>query len=95
MLLAFGAFVARLDARYASSKARAPEGFDERLHFWRDECGMDGRTHDLMQTLRIWSNAARHHDHERWRRDGPRSAEEASRHVAAIEAAVVALERGQ
>ena len=48
-----------------------------------------GRVH----TLRIWANAARHHDDERWRRDGPRSEADASRHVSATLKALEALER--
>ena len=45
-----------------------------------------------LHSLRIWANAARHHDAARWRRDGPRSEGEASRLVAAVTEAIGALE---
>ena len=48
---------------------------------------------DDMHTLRIWANAARHQDSERWQRDGPRNEAEASRRVAAIDGQVKELER--
>jgi len=48
-----------------------------------------------MHKLRVWANAARHHDSERWRRDGPRDEAQASRHVAAIESALEALEHAR
>ena len=46
-----------------------------------------------LHSLRIWANAARHHDAERWQRDGPRSSEEASQLVGAVRTAIEALER--
>lgn len=46
-----------------------------------------------LHLLRIWTNAARHHDAERWQRDGPRSEAEASQLVAAVQTALKALER--
>ena len=93
MLLAFGNLLPRLDAVYASRAAEAPEGFEERIRFWHDKCGMRRELKDQLHTLRIWANAVRHHDDERWRREGPRSAEEASRLVSALQAAIGALER--
>ena len=48
---------------------------------------------DNLHTLRKWANAARHHDDERWRRDGPRNEAEASKMVSAVQAAIEALER--
>ena len=47
-----------------------------------------------LHTLRIWRNAASHHDDERWRRDGPRTEAEASQLVAEATRAIEALERG-
>ena len=48
---------------------------------------------DQLHLLRIWANAARHHDDERWRQDGPRSETEALRLVSDGKAAIEALER--
>ena len=48
---------------------------------------------DQLHTLRIWANAARHHDDERWRRDGPANEAEALRLVSAARTALEALER--
>ena len=47
---------------------------------------------DRLHTLRIWANAARHHDDERWRREGPRNEAEASRLLSAVTMAIEALE---
>ena len=43
----------------------------EKINFWQRECGMSGELKRLLHTLRIWANAARHHDAERWRKDAP------------------------
>ena len=91
MLLAFDSLIAQLDGVYDASKASAPARFEERINYWHTACGMDmGLTSD-MHKLRIWANAARHQDEHRWRRDGPHTAEDASCHVTAIEAAIAAL----
>ena len=47
---------------------------------------------DRLHVLRVWANAARHHDAARWRCEGPRSEAEASQLVAAVQAAIEALE---
>ena len=93
MLLAFTNLLPRLDAVYAASAADAPEGFEERISFWHRECGMRTSLKDQLHTLRIWANAARHHDDERWRRDGPANEAEALRLVSAARTALEALER--
>jgi hypothetical protein len=72
--------------------AGAPDSFEDRIHFWHRECGMDADLKDLLHTLRVWANAARHLDDNRWRRDGPRNEAEASRLVAAARASIGALE---
>jgi hypothetical protein len=41
-----------------------------------------------LQLLRIWRNASEHRDEGRWRADGPRSLEDARRHLAALQAAI-------
>ena len=45
-----------------------------------------------MQKLRIWRNASLHHDDQRWAKDGPLSADEASWHIAELDASLRALE---
>ena len=92
MLLAFTTLMPRLDAVYAASAAVAPESFEERINFWHRECGMPTELKDQLHVLRIWANAARHHDAARWRSDGPRSEAEASQLVAAVQTAIEALE---
>ena len=86
MLNAFASLMEQLNKRYSGAAARAPAGFEERINFWHAECGMSAALQRDMHTLRVWSNAARHHDRERWRRDGPRSAHEASQLLADIDA---------
>ena len=93
MLLAFSNLVPRLDAIFVAKAAEAPEGFEERINFWHRECGMRADLKGWLHSLRIWANAARHHDDERWRRDGPRNEIEASRLVSEVTAAIQALER--
>ncbi|EOD34222.1 hypothetical protein EMIHUDRAFT_433934 [Emiliania huxleyi CCMP1516] len=92
MMLAFKTLMPRLDAVYASRSAAAPDGFEERINFWHRECGLPTELRSQLHSLRIWANAARHHDAARWRRDGPRSEGEASRLVAAVTEAIGALE---
>ena len=93
MLLAFDNLMPRLDAVYAARQADAPVGFEERINFWHRECGMRAELKDRLHSLRVWANAARHHDEERWRRDGPRNEAEASQLVSAAQTALEALER--
>ena len=92
MLLAFSNVVPRLDAVYAASAAVAPESFQDRINFWHCECGMPTELKDRLHMLRVWANAARHHDAARWRCEGPRSEAEASQLVAAVQTAIEALE---
>uniref|UniRef100_A0A7S0IX24 Protein kinase domain-containing protein n=1 Tax=Calcidiscus leptoporus TaxID=127549 RepID=A0A7S0IX24_9EUKA len=93
MLLAFRNLMPRLATVYAARSAEAPEGFEERINFWHRECGMRSELKAQLHSLRIWANAARHHDAERWRRDGPRDETEASQLVLAVRTAIEALER--
>ena len=92
MLLAFSNVVPRLDAVYTASAAVAPESFQDRINFWHRECGMPTELKDRLHVLRVWANAARHHDAARWRREGPSSKAEASQLVAAVQTAIEALE---
>jgi interleukin-1 receptor-associated kinase 1 len=92
MLLAFNNLVPRLDAVYAG-RAEAPEGFEERIDFWHRECGMRTDLKGWLHSLRIWANAARHHDDDRWRRHGPSDEAEASRLVLDVRRAIEGLER--
>ena len=92
VLIAFGKLMARLDAVYAKSAARAPVGFEERIHFWHHECSMPSALKDGLHRLHVWANAARHRDDARWRRDGPPSGEEASHRITTVEHAIEELE---
>ena len=92
MLLAFSNVTTRLNAVYTASAAVAPESFEDRINFWHLECGMPTELKDRLHVLRKWSNAARHDDAARWRREGPRSEAEASQLVAAVQTAIEALE---
>ena len=92
MLLAFSNVVPRLDAVYTASAAVAPESFQDRINFWHRECGMPTELKDRLHVLRVWANAARHHDVARWRCEGPRSEAEASQLVAAVQTAIEVLE---
>ena len=92
MLLAFSSVMSRLDAIYAARAAKAPEGFEERINYWHRECGMRVDLKDRLHSLRIWANAARHLDDDRWRRDGPRDEAEASQLVSSVKTAIEALE---
>ena len=94
MLLAFRTLTPRLDAVYAARAGEAPHDFKERIDFWHRACGMSADLTARLHTLRIWANAARHHDEERWQREGPRSETEACQLVSAARASIAALERG-
>ena len=91
---AFDGCVRRLDRLYETRRADAPPDFLERIDFWHAVCGLPKEVHWRMHTLRIWRNASVHHDEQRWVRDGPRGADEASQHIAELDARVRALERG-
>mmetsp|Transcript_35315 Transcript_35315/g.103481 ORF Transcript_35315/g.103481 Transcript_35315/m.103481 type:complete len:154 (-) Transcript_35315:199-660(-) len=93
MLLAFDNVMPRLDTVYAAMVAEAPLDFENKIHFWHSKCAMRADLKNRLHTLRIWANAARHYDDERWRRDGPHDEAEASRLVSSVQAAIEALER--
>ena len=46
-----------------------------------------------LQKLRIWANAVRHHDDERWQRDGPADEAEASQLVTEVQSLIERLKR--
>ena len=85
---AFDNFIRRLSQVYMSRAAAAPSDFEPRLRYWRDSCGLPAEAHGQLQLLRVWRNASAHHDLERWRRDGPRSAAEAAQHLASLDAVI-------
>ena len=92
MLLAFSNVTTRLNAVYTASAAVAPESFEDRINFWHRECGMPTELKDRLHVLRKWSNAARHDDAARWRREGPSSEAEALQLSTAVDTAIEALE---
>jgi interleukin-1 receptor-associated kinase 1 len=70
----------------------APESFEDKINFWRRECGMPTELKDRLHVLRKWSNAARHDDAATWRREGPSSEAEALQLSTAVDTAIEALE---
>ena len=92
MLLAFSNLMPRLATVYAARAASAPEGFEDRINYWHREGGMRADLKGQLHSLRIWANAARHGDDERWRREGPRDEAEASQLVSAVTTAIESLE---
>ena len=95
MLLAFSNLMPRLDTVYAARAASAPEGFEDRINYWHREGGMRADLKGQLHSLRIWANAARHGDDERWRREGPRDEAEASQLVSAVTTAIESLEHSK
>ena len=91
---AFDRYMRRLDSLFESGRASAPSEFIERIDYWHASCGLPEEVRSRMQKLRIWRNASLHHDDARWAKDGPRSADEASRRIAELETRVRALEPG-
>ena len=89
----FDAAMRRLEAVYAASKGDAPTtSFEELINFWHSVCGLSNAARKDLHLLRIWRNASDHHDSDRWARDGPRSAEEASAVLRRVEVAIDGLE---
>jgi len=91
---AFDGCVRRLDQLYEASSAAAPPDFLDRIDHWHATCGLPEEVRSRMQTLRIWRNASLHHDDQRWAKDGPRSADEASQHITELDERIRALEHG-
>ena len=91
---AFDRYMRRLDSVFGSGRPSAPSDFLERIDHWHKSCGLPEEVRSRMQMLRIWRNASLHHDDARWAKDGPRSANEASRHIAELDAQIRALEGG-
>ena len=70
----------------------ATGSFEEKINYWHSVCGFSDAALGDLHILRVWRNSSDHHDRERWRRDGPRSAEEASAVLGRVEAVVGAHE---
>ena len=71
VMLAFDDFMRRLDAVYVAQSAAAPPEFVDRISYWRDRCGLAAGVAHKLHQLRIWRNAATHHDAGKWAREGP------------------------
>ena len=88
-LLAFSHLMPQFSAVYAiRATGKVPDGFEERINYWHRECGMSSEHRAWLHKLRVWANAARHPDAERWRRVGPRNEAEASHLVASLRRAL-------
>ena len=83
----FDAAMRRLEALHPATGS-----FEENINYWHSACGLSGAARRDLHVLRVWRNASDHHDGERWRRDGPRSAEEALTVLERVERAMQALE---
>ena len=88
VMLAFDDFMRRLDAVYVAQSAAAPPEFVDRISYWRDRCGLAAGVAHKLHQLRIWRNAATHHDAGKWAREGPASEAEAAQLIAECNAAV-------
>ena len=89
---AFDLYMRRLDSLFESNRTGAPSDFLERIDHYHKSSGLPEEVRSRMQTLRIWRNASLHHDDARWAKDGPGSADEASRHIAELDARIRALQ---
>ena len=65
--------------------------FVDQINWCRKRTILDPALAESLHRLRVWRNAATHHNNERWAREGPSSADEVSRLVAAIDKALTAL----
>jgi hypothetical protein len=83
--------IRRLDELYRS--AQAPADFVDRIDYWHTACSLPADVHPKLHTLRVWRNASLHHDEQRWAREGPRSAEAASRFIAELDVRLCELEK--
>ena len=64
-----------------------PAEFVDQINWCRKRSIIDADLAESLHRLRLWRNAATHHNNERWSREGPSSADEVSRLVAAIDKA--------
>ena len=81
---AFDALMRRLDTLHVARAVDAPTDFRERLDFWLKACALPQPLHQRMQRLRVWRNASEHHDSQRWRLEGPKSADDFEKLVKAV-----------
>ena len=68
-----------------------PAEFVDQINWCRKRTIIDADLAESLHRLRLWRNAATHHNNERWAREGPSSADEVSRLVAKIDTALAAL----
>ena len=93
---AFDGVMRRLNALYDYGQdADAPKEFDQRLRYWHLSRGLPHEAHQRLQRLRVWRNAALHHDEHKWMSEGPRSTSEASEHLGMLEVSMRALEEAK
>ena len=89
---AFDGFMRRVGA---TAEALARDGRDEfpsefldQINWCRRHGAIDAAVAESLHRLRVWRNAATHHDKERWAREGPTGADEAARLIAEINTAL-------
>ena len=69
-----------------------PAEFVDQIKWCRRYEVVDADLAESLHRLRLWRNAATHHEAARWAKEGPASAEEASQLISVIDGALVGLE---
>ena len=69
-----------------------PAEFVDQINWCRKRTILDPALAESLHRLRVWRNAATHHEAARWAKEGPASAEEASQLIGVIDGALAGLE---
>ena len=69
-----------------------PAKFVDQINWCRTRTILDPALAESLHRLRVWRNAATHHEAARWAKEGPASAEEASQLISVIDGALAGLE---
>ena len=69
-----------------------PAEFVDQINWCRKRTILDPALAESLHRLRVWRNAATHHEAARWAKEGPASAEEASELIGVIDGALAGLE---
>ena len=84
---AFDRFMRRLGkiAEKKVGKAVLPAEFVDQINWCRKRTLIDAALTERLHRLRVWRNAATHHEAARWEKEGPATAEEASKLIGEID----------
>ena len=69
-----------------------PAEFVDQINWCCKRTIVDAVLAESLHRLRVWRNAATHHEAARWAKEGPASAEEASQLISVIDGALAGLE---